>query len=872
MSMKKKTMALLLSAAMMLSSAGTAYAMESVELNEGDLQEELILEEETFDEVTEIAPEEEAVFEDVEDAEESEDTEEFESEDAEQDDTVFATGLSLDGTEYEIVRGEAYDEAAFLGDYPSSYVNENLPALRDQNPYGTCWAFATTALTEINLMQNGSYKNPDLSELHLAYFTTNTVVDPLGLTEGDYYSYKSNFMNLGGNFENAFSTLQKWTGAASESKAPYSSASKALQSGLNKNLAYDDQAHIESSFITTVNMARFRSTKDLSMFDPVKKMITEYGAAGIYFGAIDSMNGATSAKVYSKKYKSYYNSSPIAYNHAVVVVGWDDDFPKENFAKKAPGDGAFLVRNSWASSGSLSDMDYTGYFWMSYYEASLFDNFYGIKASKADNYDNNYQYDGFFANRYGTYGNGANVFEAKASSKGEVLKAVAFYSLAEGTNYQIDIYTNVKDTPGSGTLVSSATTTGTCDFAGYYTVPLKETVELPAGTKFAVSVTLGTSALMYDYSCSGSSFKVTAHKGETYYCSNGHWYSFDSNFRIKAYTDNADSAIIKEPETDPETDPEVTPEPDPNPGEEEDEDPGEEDHEIPEDTDVDEDKLPLEEAEITSMTEVIVPKGKKKLSSVKVEVSYDGTRLTQGKDYVLIYEGDEGQVDPGAVILNNPNRDYTIKVVAAENSDYTGRVSQHVTVDVVEVVKTSKLTAGDVNGKSLKFYYGDITSDTDIAELFAEGKAAVFYQKKALEYGYDYFIEAVDADYSTVGAHKLRIVGLNGSRYYQGYKVVSFKVLPYNIKNDEAGRISIKVDDARYNKKGAKPEPVVTFIGLDGEEEVLVKGVDYTVSYKNNKKASEASENNKKSPAVVIKGKGRFTGSATAIFSIYPEE
>ena len=869
--MKRRIPALFLSGIMMFSGAGTAYAMESVELPVGET-EELILEENLtlegdLEEVTEIATDDEAVFEEIENTEDFEATEseqdrEFSEEDTAyyEDDTVFATGLSLEGTDYEIVRGEAYDEAAFQGMYPASYINENLPELRDQNPYGTCWAFATTALTEINLMQNGAYRNPDLSELHLAYFNSNTVVDPLGLTKGDYYSSGSSyFLNSGGNFENAFSTLQKWTGLASESKVPYSSASKVVKSGLSNNLAYDDQAHIESSFITTIDLDEFRSTGDLTLLDPAKKMITEYGAAGIYFGAIDSMSGATSAKVYSSKYKSYYNSSPIAYNHAVVVVGWDDNFSRENFAKKAPGDGAFLVRNSWTTGNVNSHF---GYFWMSYYEASLFDNFYAIKATSADNYDNNYQYDGFFANSYQMAENGANVFTAKASSKGEVLKAVAFYSLAEATSYKIEIYTDVKNPPDSGTLVPAATTTGTCEFAGYYTVPLAEEVQLHAGTKFAVAVTLGVPALMYDASVYGSSLRVSAGEGETYYYSYGKWYSHDSNVRIKAYTDNSDDVVEPDPEEKEYEDPE-------------DENTEDEIGSEETDTEVEADKLSLEDATVTSRTVVPVAKGKKKLSSIKVEVAYGDVKLKKDVDYELIYEGDKGVVDPAKVVLNDPYSDYTIRVVAKEGSEYTGEVPQKITVDVVEskyIVKASKLSAGDVNGKTLKFYYGDLSSETDIAQLFSDGVANVYYQKKALDYGYDYLIEAIDSDYSTVGTHKLRIVGLSGNRYYEGTKVVSFKVLPYNIKNDTAGRLNIQVEDAEYSKKGARPEPVVTFIGPDGEEQILEKGVDYTISYKNNKKVFEASEDNKKSPTVVIKGKGRFTGSAKKYFSIYPVE
>ncbi|MCR5118644.1 MAG: leucine-rich repeat protein [Lachnospiraceae bacterium] len=46
----------------------------------------------------------------------------------------------------------------------------------------------------------------------------------------------------------------------------------------------------------------------------------------------------------------------------------------------------------------------------------------------------------------------------------------------------------------------------------------------------------------------------------------------------------------------------------------------------------------------------------------------------------------------------------------------------------------------------------------------------------------------------------------------------------------------------------------------------LIEGVDYTVKYKNNKKAAESSDT--KAPSVIIKGKGSYNGSYTHTFSI----
>ncbi len=72
------------------------------------------------------------------------------------------------------------------------------------------------------------------------------------------------------------------------------------------------------------------------------------------------------------------------------------------------------------------------------------------------------------------------------------------------------------------------------------------------------------------------------------------------------------------------------------------------------------------------------------------------------------------------------------------------------------------------------------------------------------------------------------------------------------------------VKDQTYTGKALKPEVRV----YDGSRRLQEK-TDYTISYKSNVKANDASDA-KKAPMITVKGKGNYSGSVTAVFKIVP--
>ena len=446
----------------------------------------------------------------------------------------------------------AMEEVAEL---PEKYVNSNLPNTRHQGTYGTCWAHASIAVAEANLMKQKvlGEGEVDASELHLAYFSYHTTEDPLGGISGDIRSIGlkgENYLDTGGNTQQATRTLFAWMGAAAEETAPYSDCYAAYTDGLDHAIAFQDVAHIKNAYVIDPVTER----------EEAKRLIYDYGALTTSYFAAQSGHSYTIAgqtysftDFYNLEHNAYYCPIQTGTNHAVTIVGWDDNFPKENFPSQPEGDGAWLIRNSWTT---FNTNNYNGYFWMSYYDKSLRDESYTYEMESADNYDNNYQYDGTYFSTSSYNATCANVFEVKASEQGESLEAIAFETDNTNLDYEVEIYTKVEKggDPSTGELVQICK--GSTKYAGYHTVKLNYPITLNYGDRFAVVVKLIKddywTGINQEWSYSDSNFHSIPETkaGESFYYTGSQWedvygenYFNAGNYCIKAYTKNFEERV-----------------------------------------------------------------------------------------------------------------------------------------------------------------------------------------------------------------------------------------------------------------------------------------------------------------------------------------
>ncbi len=444
----------------------------------------------------------------------------------------------------------------------SSYTTPNLPSLRDQNPYGTCWAHGSMALAEISMIRQGYVNSSvNLSELQLAYYAYNRVVDPIGGTAGDIVIDNlpsSGLLDFGGRYDIAGNVLATWTGAVDEATVPYSWGSTVETKLKNKDeYAYsEDSAHLTD--IYRVPIAGF-DAKDETCIEnqrAIKKLIVDYGAVGISFCA--------SSSFYSSANNSFYCPDEYQSNHAVSIVGWDDDFSKAKFRTAAPGNGAWLVRNSWTTGNSKS---FFGYFWMSYYDKSLDPEAVSFVFRPVDeSFDNNYQYDGAVDWGYGCgYKKAANVFTAHAEEggRGEVIKAVSFSTNDANVDYTVYVYTGLTNTsnPESGT--KAATVSGSTLYPGTYMVELNKDVLVSPNERFSVVISMEKgshssqpSVAIEDEMYLGFPTGQVVHlrssskTGQSFTSNGSGWSGVGTrgNLRIKAFTDNFDPSTDVEPE------------------------------------------------------------------------------------------------------------------------------------------------------------------------------------------------------------------------------------------------------------------------------------------------------------------------------------
>ncbi|SDB12404.1 C1 family peptidase [Eubacterium oxidoreducens] len=365
------------------------------------------------------------------------------------------------------------ENASLPSAYDTRENGDGLPALRDQSAYGTCWAFATIGALEADLIASDlADENIDLSELALAYFTNKGYDDPKDLHDNDTISSQEDYLNLGGNIYLAVNSLANNVGAVAEADVPYTWVSK-------KELDEALQVRIDDTYALSNNAATMVNYYDIAITDQdgIKTAIMDHGSVYAVMEYED--------EYYSATHNSYYYNGEECSNHAIMLVGWNDNFPKENFLddKDKPNhDGAWLVRNSWLDGSDEDNADFEesvyGYFWMSYEDMGVTSMSVHAFDVQQDGYDNCYAYDGAAGMNSHRVSNGAVLEESYPVDAGEEIEAV---SVRTGST---DLTLDATVTAGEQSVTGSIETT----YEGNYTIELEKKLIIDKDTNVTVQI------------------------------------------------------------------------------------------------------------------------------------------------------------------------------------------------------------------------------------------------------------------------------------------------------------------------------------------------------------------------------------------------
>ncbi|WP_407423234.1 C1 family peptidase [Methanobrevibacter sp.] len=346
-----------------------------------------------------------------------------------------------------------YDDSNFNGTLPEKFDLRDygwITSVKDQETSGNCWAFSALAALESCILK-ASNTTLDLSEENVK-----------NLIEWySDYGWASE-TNGGGNEYMSFGYLVSWMGPVFEDDDltdDYTLVSPLLNSMI----------HVQN----IVCLPRSSYTDN----DGIKEALMKYGAVStaLYY---------SSTYLNSRTKGYYYDGSDGEYaNHAVTIVGWDDGYSRYNYKYTAPGNGAWIVKNSWGSSWGND-----GYFYVSYYDAKFAEvgdpiGGYTFILNDTQRFDKNYQYDIIGATDFFVTGKDTIWYENLFNATGnELLTAFSTYFNIT-TSWEAYIYVND---------VLKLTQSGLSE-CGYYTFNLDEFIPLKEGDEFKIAIRINAS-------------------------------------------------------------------------------------------------------------------------------------------------------------------------------------------------------------------------------------------------------------------------------------------------------------------------------------------------------------------------------------------
>ena len=414
-------------------------------------------------------------------------------------------------------------------------IPDNI-VVKNQQTTNACWTFASLGMLEstLALMNYKNGINPivyDFSERHMEYATSDTFKD--GTNKNGFHRK----VDSGGNSNTFEAYLTNGTGAISEKEMPFENNIDLIELSKIQNV------NVITQLNDAINFPTYKATEDKTQIkQQMKQHINDYG--GIYaqiYGASLYNN-----ECYNNKTGALYCDDDTKYqiNHSVLIVGWDDNYSKDNFieSKKPQNNGAWIIKNSWGTEQRYTleemknfifkqladkcaeygwtsadmipdeiakkvfeELGYTiendeavmnigdnGFMYISYEDVNVYKNLYGItNAQQEVTYDKIYQYNQFggpmtIIYKKANKGRLATVFDKKTNET-EYLTQV---SINTPETYTCKVYVNPNGSSKEKSdlqLVQLKSGETVTFGAGYHTIEFKNPVQI-TGNSFTVVI------------------------------------------------------------------------------------------------------------------------------------------------------------------------------------------------------------------------------------------------------------------------------------------------------------------------------------------------------------------------------------------------
>jgi C1A family cysteine protease len=345
--------------------------------------------------------------------------------------TVYGTGYIPPDVEYPMQPLRILPRASYPSRYPAGIthtdigytlytINQFQSQVKNQGQTELCWSFASMGAIEASTIKAG-VGMPGISPLNaghaLSTASGNSIYGFAGRPLPDSAGNADMIMNYA--MRDAFNGFVKWDDDTTNFGA-----------GIPPRPIAQTSAERRSYIVP----GAYRINTGKASKDEIKAAVTQYGAVTTtMFGNImssDSPNTNQAAYYFNKDTAAYYlpPASGIGSDHLVLIVGWDDDYPRANFAAYKPtNNGAWLVKNSWGTGWGKS-----GYFWMSYEDKYAGDNSWVFSPARtietADYLNRIYDYNS--SNYAITWGGGQTLYGTNiftAGSSNETLTQVRVY-------------------------------------------------------------------------------------------------------------------------------------------------------------------------------------------------------------------------------------------------------------------------------------------------------------------------------------------------------------------------------------------------------------------------------------------------------------